>query len=91
MLIEDVYRTQVRICRRLVCEYEISKEAAIIDADNVGKFYSIINRKLACSSGVSALIDPEGSVVTSDAEKAELLNNYFVSIGTVDDGACPNM
>jgi hypothetical protein len=39
--------------------YEISKEAAIIDADNVGKFYSFINRKLACSSGMSALIDPE--------------------------------
>jgi hypothetical protein len=24
-------------------------------------------------------------------KKAELLNNYFVSIGTVDDGACPNV
>jgi hypothetical protein len=67
------------------------KEAAIIDADNVGKFYSFINKELACSSGESALINPEGSVVTSDAEKAELLNSYFVSIGTVDDGACSNV
>jgi hypothetical protein len=90
-LIGGVYRAQVQTCRRLVREYEISKEAAVIDADNVGKFYSFINRKLACSSGVGALIDPEGSVVTSDAEKAELLNNYFVSIGTVDDGACPHV
>ena len=44
---------------------------------------------MACSSGVGALKAADGSAVLSDSAKAELLNEYFVSVGTRDDGILP--
>jgi len=44
---------------------------------------------MACSSGVGALKTIDGSVVLSDSAKAELLNEYFVSTGVLDNGVLP--
>jgi len=44
---------------------------------------------MACSSGIGALKDNDGSIVMTDSAKAELLNEYFVSVGTTDNGVLP--
>ena len=46
---------------------------------------------MACSSGVGALKTSDGSVVHSNSAKAELLNEYFVSVGTHDNGVLPDI
>ena len=40
-------------------------------------------------SGIGALYSSSGGVKTSDLDKAELLNEYFSSTCTVDDGILP--
>ena len=35
------------------------------------------------------LYDAQGILVTDDQTKAKLLNNYFASVGTVDNGCFP--
>jgi len=44
-----------RQCRKLISEYGIKREEAVIQANDVGKFYSFVNGKMACSSGIGFL------------------------------------
>jgi len=89
VIISNRYRILQAECRKLIRDYEIKREENIIEANNTGKFYSFVNGKMACSSGVGALKTADGSAVLSDSAKAELLNEYFVSVGTRDDGILP--
>ena len=73
-------------CRRLVREYIFTKEKEVIDADNLGKFYRFVNNKMTCKSGVGALRDNDRNLVIDNKQKADLLNNYFASVGSYDDG-----
>ena len=52
-------------------------------------FTCFVNGKMACSSGVGAPETSDGSVVLSDSAKAELLNDYFVSTGVLDNVVVP--
>ena len=67
-------------------EHEIAKEKLVVDSNNLGSFYKHVNRRLSCRSGVGALCNADGSVATTDSDKAELLNKYFCTICTKDDG-----
>jgi len=49
-------------------------------------FYRFINSKLSYKSGVVLLKAPSGDITVDGPEKTELLNNYFDSTFTVDDG-----
>ena len=73
-------------CRILVREYTLTKEKEVIDADNLGKFYRFVNNKMTCKSGVGALRDNDHKLVVDDKHKADLLNNFFASVGSDDDG-----
>jgi len=66
----------------MIQKYELVKEAKVISADNIGSFYKFVNNKLTCSSRIATLTDNAGNVVTSDTDKAELLNQYFGSVCT---------
>ena len=44
---------------------------------------------LFCRIGVSALRSDDGTVITSDTSKVELLNDYFSSTCTRDNGVLP--
>ena len=87
--ISNNYRRQVAECRKLIREYEIKREETVIQANNVGKVYSFVNGKMTCHSGVGALKTSDGCIVLSDSAKAELLNEYFVSTGILDNGVLP--
>ena len=41
---------------------------------------------MTCKSGVGTLRDNDHKLVVDDKQKADLLNNFFASIGSDDDG-----
>ena len=49
--------------------------------DNVGAFYKLLNKRLSCKSGVGALRDTNGNLVTDDQQRADMFNSFFVSVG----------
>ena len=84
------YRDLAQQCRHLLHEYEVKLESRVICKENTGAFYKHVNRRMACRSGIGVLKNPDGSLVTNDTDKAEVLNNYFASVCTTDDGCLPN-
>jgi len=69
----------------------LTKERQVINSNNLGHFYKHVNNRLSCRTGVGALRDSNGSLYTTDASKAELLNYYFSSVSTKDDGVLPEL
>jgi hypothetical protein len=67
----------------------MAKENEIINSNNLGKFYRFVNNKLSCRSGVGSLTSKTGDHVTTDADKANILNEYFGSVCTKDNGVSP--
>jgi len=83
------YGEAARQFKEAVRSFEISKEKQVIENNNLGSFYKHINNRLSCRSGVGVLHGENGEVATSDTDKASVLNNYFSSVCTNDDGVLP--
>ena len=59
----------------------------VIEADNIGVFCNYVSKWTTWQSGIWALLDNDGNIVTDDKAKAELIfNEYFASVSTVDNG-----
>ena len=67
----------------------MSKEKTILESKNLGEFYKYVNNRLTNNVTTGVLEDADGSLVTGDEKKAELLNSYFNSVNTLDDGTLP--
>ena len=76
-------------CRLEIINFDVSREQKILNANNLGSFYRYVNKRLSSTTGIAPLKDHSGEILFSDVEKAELLNEYFVSVFTVDDGNIP--
>ena len=48
-----------------------------------------MNKRLSCKQGVSVLKKINGEIITDDAERADLLNEYFSSVCVNDNGLLP--
>jgi len=83
------YKLAASKCKMLIRNYEI-KERKVIEANNTGEFYKFVNRRLSCKSGVGALHDNAGRLITDDKRRADMLNTFFGSVGSQDDGNIPN-
>ena len=75
--------------RKAIIDFDIMKEEKIIKANNLGAFYRYINNKLSHGNGITPLFDTNGNLITSEIEKANLLNDYFKSVFTIDNGLLP--
>ena len=84
------YRTVANECKLEILKYDTLKEQKILDAQNLGAFYKFVNRKIGNQSGVAPLKDDKLNLITSDIDKANLLNAYFESTFTNDNGSSPN-
>ena len=83
-----------KICaeyKRAVRCHEIEIEKKVITDNNPSSFYNFVNKKLQPTSNINTLIDRTGKEVTEDYDKANLLNQFFMSVGTVDDGRMPEL
>lgn len=70
--------------RRSIRDLEIQKEREVIESNNLGTFYKFVNSKIKSSSEVCAVMDANGNPVVDDYGKANVLNNYFSSIGVAE-------
>ena len=52
-------------------------------------FYKYVNKHSVHKTGIGPLKSATGTLVLDDAQKAELLNAYFVSVCTIDNGILP--
>ena len=64
----------------------MATENDIIESNNIGTFFKFVNKRLKYRNAIGALVDDGGNAVTNDDEKATLFNEYFGSLGVVDDG-----
>lgn len=76
-------------CRLAVKKYEIARENKIIESNDINKFYRFVNNKMSNRSGVGSLTNSVGEHATTDIEKANILNKYFASVCTDDNGVIP--
>jgi hypothetical protein len=88
--ITEAYKKAERLCTELLGQYEIQQEQRCLRSNNFGSFYKFVNSRLSCKSGVGAIRANNGETVTNDKKKAEMLNDYFCSVGTQDNGILPD-
>ena len=76
------YKDAVRLCRveirRSKAQLEIHLASAI--KDNKKCFYKYVSSKRKTRESLHSLLDAGGNMVTSDKEKAEVLNAFFASV-----------
>jgi len=89
--LHNSYRECAKTVRKAIYAYTCQLETNLIESNNIGSFYRYVNKKLSSRSGVGCLKRDDGSVTNDPLEKAELLNKYFASVFTVDDGSNPTL
>jgi len=75
--------------REAIKKHEIYMEKKVINSNSVENFYKHVNKRMSARSSIGVLTTPGGEVAETDADKANLLNGYFGSVCTQDDGSNP--
>jgi hypothetical protein len=70
--------------------FELKRESDVILSNNIGSFYKFVNKRMSCKHGIGALTKHDGGYATGDADRANLLNNFFSSVCTIDNGVIPD-
>ncbi len=83
------YKLATKRCTQLIRNFEIRKEQRVIESNNAGSFYNFVNKKLTCKTGIGALRNSENAIITDDEQRANLLNEFFSSVCTIDNGIKP--
>jgi len=85
------YKELANECKSAIKKYHSAIETNLIRKNNLGSFYSFINRKLKNRNSVfGSLKSEDGTEIDSTQEKVELFNNFFASVFVADDGGKPN-
>ena len=84
------YRNIANECKLEIIKFDTQREDKLISANNLGAFYRFVNNKIGDRSGIAPLKNNENTLITLDCDKANLLNEYFESVFTDDDGSQPH-
>jgi len=85
------YRKISAKCRGAIKQHEIMIERRVIDINNVGAFYRFVNARTCNRTGIGPLRGSDEKTVVNDKEKANVLNSFFGSVCSVDDGSKPSI
>ena len=85
-LVYESYHKAESKLRTLIFKREVKKENAIINITNLGSIYTYANSKLSNHLGIGTLLDNTVGTLSNCVDKANLLNNYFCSGCTLNDG-----
>jgi len=78
------YNTCLRNIKNFLYAERCDEENKILDRINSKTFFKFVNSNLNMKESVPVLIDND-KTYTSDTEKAEILNKYFISVFTQDN------
>ena len=84
------YGTVTNDCNLEIQRFDMGRERKMLDSNNIGAFYKFINNKLSSKSGIAPLKSRNGNILCTDDEKANLLNEYFESVFTIDNRSLPS-
>ena len=88
--LKNKYNRIARECKIAIIKFDSDRELKLLNANNLGAFYKFVNTKLSSPSGIAPLVNASGQLLTSDLDKANLLNEFFESVFTQDNGTAPN-
>jgi len=83
------YYSVANECKLAIFQYDAQREERLLNANNLGAFYKFVNNKTGSHSSIPPLKNNLNSFLFSDEDKANLLNKYFESVFTKDDGIVP--
>ena len=83
------YQSVANQCKLEILNYDASREKKLLESKNLGTFYKFVNNKIGNPSGIAPLKTDSNILITSDYDRANLLNKYFESVFTTDDGTLP--
>ena len=69
---------------------ETELERRIVQANDLETFYRFVNKRVSNRSTIGAIIADSGNILTDNCEKANAFNNYFSSVGVLDNGFIPS-
>ena len=81
----------INLVLRLIIRPQETNELKLITSNDLGQFYKHVKKNSIHRSGIAPLKNCAGELVLSDPDKAELLNDYFLSVCTEDDGNLPQL
>ena len=87
--LKSLYSRIAHECKVEILNFDVCRENKILEANNLGAFYRFVNNKLSAKTGIAPLFNPVGNLISSDCDKANLLNDYFHSVFTKDNGNLP--
>ncbi|MCP4492583.1 MAG: hypothetical protein GY820_35545, partial [Gammaproteobacteria bacterium] len=77
-------------CSRTIKRFEIWRERKLLETGHLRAIYSFVKKKRGLGrSYIAPLKRFDGSLAVADVDKAYILNNYFSSVFTIDNGAAP--
>ena len=68
----------------------MEKESSLITSTNKFSFFKNINSKLNIDKHVQGLLKDDGTFTSDPFEIAQMFNDYFASVYTIDNGTNPN-
>jgi hypothetical protein len=84
------YNVCVRNIRKILYDERCEEENGILKRINSKSFFKFVKRNLNSREAVPVLINND-KIYTTDTEKSEVLNDYFVSVFTEDNKILPNL
>ncbi len=75
--------------RTLLKQFSLQHEEEILSSGDQKAFFRFVSNKLKGRTPVATLKTFDNSLVSSDRDKCQLLNNFFASVFTQDDGFQP--
>lgn len=87
--VKPLYKDLCNAYKYTVNNYYINKEQKVLSSSNKKSFFGYINKKLKSKHQLPPLLNNNGKILTDSIDKAEQLNNHFVSIFKQDNGNLP--
>ena len=86
----EEYKLLCREYDNALKEYYEKRESKCIQSEDVRKFYKFVNSKLKNTKNIGPIKKSDGTLALENFEKATLLNDFFASVFTVDNGIIPD-
>ena len=77
--------------KRLIYKYNIKKESSALNSRNSKCYFNYVNKKLHSCYTSGPFINADGTKSIDDSKKSNILNDFFASVSTNDNGNMPTL